>query len=124
VVMKDVTHISPIPWTEFEPANSGPHDASGGTFNLLQPQWSTSKGLTSPNCLRTLQTMRGKCINSHMGNSQHAKWYSFCYKTTINDIYDLNYLTSKEEISVVLLYRVIQNDFRGFNNLAYTIHLR
>jgi len=39
------SHISPIPWTEFEPANSGSHDASGGTFNLLQPQWSTSKRL-------------------------------------------------------------------------------
>jgi len=23
-----------------------------------------------------------------------------------------------------IMYRVIQNDFRGFNNLSYTIHLR
>jgi hypothetical protein len=28
------------------------------------------------------------------------------------------------EKSTTLIYRFIQNDFRGFNNLSYTIHLR
>ena len=34
------------------------------------------------------------------------------------------FVTINKNVHFQILYRVIQNDCRGFNNLSYTIHLR
>jgi hypothetical protein len=75
-----------FPERNSNPQNSGSHDASGGTFSLLLPQWSTSEGLISCLCLQTLELMHLKRIHSHMDNSQRAKSYRFYYKIITNPL--------------------------------------
>jgi len=43
-------------------------------------------------------------------------WFVFTVNENIADVWTC-------EIGQLKLYRVIQNDCRGFNNLSYTIHL-
>ena len=57
---------------------------------------------------------------NHMRKHTHKKYYSGL--DTVNIIYSqLCLIPSKLSY---ILYRVIQNDCRGFNDLSYTIHLR
>ena len=47
-------------------------------------------------------------------------------KTHMLQVFDTRYIWWKIYVlvRVFCMYRVIQNDCRGFNNLSYTIHLR
>jgi len=73
-------------------------------------------------------TTNSHLLSAHIA-SQYVYLFEKCYKIGLLSLPFLFELCEGCKIMIrikaeVLIYRVIQNDCRGFNNLSYTIHLR
>ena len=69
-------------------------------------------------------SVRMKQLGSHW-TKFHKIWYFRIFRKYVTEIQiSLNSDKNKGYSTWIPIYRVIQNDCRGFNNLSYTIHLR